>query len=62
MRNDDLEQMEYIRKWKEQKEIKAIMKEYRKDIRRLHLSFAKDYFKLAIKELILCFKWKGGAE
>ena len=42
---DDQEQLEYIRKWQERKRRK-----------KLHLSFAIGYFKVAVEELILYFK------
>lgn len=42
---DDQEQLNYIRRWQE-----------RKRTRKLHLSLAKSYLKVAVEELVLYLK------
>ena len=49
---DDKAQIEYLKQWRKQQEIKL----QRKCIRNFHLQSAKDYFKIAVEELVLWFK------
>lgn len=59
MSNDDLEQMEYLRKWKEQKEAKIQMKKQRNTRRKVHWRMARVHFFAALRYSL---PWKGGAE